>query len=135
NISSLAHVVLQVLPAAGWWQIDFENTKEAYRSKKNLELLRSLFDLLCFCVLNVLLFQLMDLSRRVLGQRLFEKMMKMTFYGQFVAGEDHNSIKPLRSLILCYQTDLCQEQTKPKGQRSAQNVSIYFWLNIHSCSN
>ena len=39
--------------------------------------------------------QLIDLSRKLLGQWLFEKMMKMTFYGQFVAGEDHESIKPL----------------------------------------
>lgn len=37
----------------------------------------------------------MDITKKVLGQRLFEKIMKMTFYGQFVAGEDHNAIKPL----------------------------------------
>lgn len=39
--------------------------------------------------------QIMDLSKKLLGQTLFEKLMKMTFYGQFVAGEDHQSIKPL----------------------------------------
>uniref|UniRef100_A0A672PQQ3 Proline dehydrogenase n=1 Tax=Sinocyclocheilus grahami TaxID=75366 RepID=A0A672PQQ3_SINGR len=38
---------------------------------------------------------LMDLSKKVFGQQLFEKLMKMTFYGQFVAGEDQNTIKPL----------------------------------------
>lgn len=37
----------------------------------------------------------MDLSKKLLGQTMFEKLMKMTFYGQFVAGEDHKSIKPL----------------------------------------
>ena len=37
----------------------------------------------------------MALSKKVFGQRLFEKLMRMTFYGQFVAGEDHESIKPL----------------------------------------
>uniref|UniRef100_A0A672PNZ2 Proline dehydrogenase n=1 Tax=Sinocyclocheilus grahami TaxID=75366 RepID=A0A672PNZ2_SINGR len=33
--------------------------------------------------------------KKVFGQQLFEKLMKMTFYGQFVAGEDQNTIKPL----------------------------------------
>lgn len=40
-------------------------------------------------------FQLLHLTRRLLGQRLFDKLMKMTFYGQFVAGEDQESIRPL----------------------------------------
>lgn len=40
-------------------------------------------------------FQLLHLSRRFLGQRLFDKLMKMTFYGHFVAGEDQESIRPL----------------------------------------
>lgn len=40
-------------------------------------------------------FQLLLLARRLLGQRLFNKLMKMTFYGQFVAGEDQESIQPL----------------------------------------
>ena len=31
----------------------------------------------------------------MLGQALFERLMKMTFYGQFVAGEDQEVIKPL----------------------------------------
>lgn len=39
--------------------------------------------------------QIIDLSKKLLGKTLFEKLMKMTFYGQFVAGEDHQSIKPL----------------------------------------
>lgn len=40
-------------------------------------------------------FQLLHFARRLLGQRLFDKLMKMTFYGQFVAGEDQESIQPL----------------------------------------
>lgn len=31
----------------------------------------------------------------MLGRALFERLMKMTFYGQFVAGEDQEAIKPL----------------------------------------
>uniref|UniRef100_A0A669F0S9 Proline dehydrogenase n=1 Tax=Oreochromis niloticus TaxID=8128 RepID=A0A669F0S9_ORENI len=77
--------------------IDFENTQEAYKSKGNIELLRSLlvFKLCTFDILVDKNKELMDLSRKLLGQWMFEKLMKMTFYGQFVAGEDHNSIKPL----------------------------------------
>lgn len=40
-------------------------------------------------------FQLLHFARRLLGQRLFDKLMKMTFYGQFVAGEDQESIQPM----------------------------------------
>ncbi|XP_072311571.1 proline dehydrogenase 1, mitochondrial [Eucyclogobius newberryi] len=78
-------------------KIDFDNTEEAYKSKNSVELLRSLL-VFKLCTIDVLVEknkELIDLSRKVLGQRLFEMMMKMTFYGQFVAGEDHNSIKPL----------------------------------------
>lgn len=39
--------------------------------------------------------KLLHFARRLLGQRLFDKLMKMTFYGQFVAGEDQESIRPL----------------------------------------
>uniref|UniRef100_A0A8C7D6Z2 Proline dehydrogenase n=1 Tax=Oncorhynchus kisutch TaxID=8019 RepID=A0A8C7D6Z2_ONCKI len=77
--------------------IDFDNTHEAYKSKDNIELLRSLlvFKLCTFDFLVDKNKELMDLSKKVFGKRLFERLMKMTFYGQFVAGEDHNSIKPL----------------------------------------
>lgn len=37
----------------------------------------------------------MDLGKKVMGQRAFNQFMKMTFYGQFVAGEDHKAIRPL----------------------------------------
>lgn len=38
---------------------------------------------------------MMDLGKRILGQRAFDQLMKLTFYGQFVAGEDHIAIRPL----------------------------------------
>ncbi|XP_061590168.1 proline dehydrogenase 1, mitochondrial [Cololabis saira] len=77
--------------------VDFDNTQEAYKSKRNIELLRSLL-VFKLCSIDILVEknkELIELSRKLFGQRLFEKLMKMTFYGQFVAGEDHNSIKPL----------------------------------------
>lgn len=36
----------------------------------------------------------MKLGQTVLGKRLFSYVMKATFYGQFVAGEDRDDIKP-----------------------------------------
>ena len=36
----------------------------------------------------------MKLGKAVLGKKIFGQIMKQTFYGQFVAGEDRQSIKP-----------------------------------------
>ncbi|KAL0965656.1 hypothetical protein UPYG_G00284060 [Umbra pygmaea] len=106
--------------------IDFDNTHEAYKSKDNIELLRSLlvFKLCTFDFLVDKNKELMDLSKKVFGQQLFERLMKMTFYGQFVAGEDHNSIKPLIrknqafgvGSVLDYsvEEDLTQEEAEKK---------------------
>uniref|UniRef100_A0A8C6TI10 Proline dehydrogenase n=1 Tax=Neogobius melanostomus TaxID=47308 RepID=A0A8C6TI10_9GOBI len=111
-------------------QIDFDNTEEAYKSKSNLELLRSLlvFKLCTFDFLVERNKELIDLSRKLLGQRLFGTMMKMTFYGQFVAGEDSNSIKPLVhkneafgvGSVLDYsvEEDLTQEEAEKKEMDS-----------------
>uniref|UniRef100_A0A8C3T237 Proline dehydrogenase n=1 Tax=Chelydra serpentina TaxID=8475 RepID=A0A8C3T237_CHESE len=77
--------------------VNFGDAREAFRSKRSAELLRALL-VLGLCTVEPLVSrsrQLMSLSRTLLGQRLFEKLMKMTFYGQFVAGEDQEAIKPL----------------------------------------
>ncbi|KAM5312527.1 proline dehydrogenase 1, mitochondrial [Glossophaga mutica] len=77
--------------------VDFENAQEAYRSRRSWELARNLL-VLRLCASPVLLAhheQLLRLTSRLLGQWLFDKLMKMTFYGQFVAGEDQESIRPL----------------------------------------
>ncbi|KAI8442452.1 hypothetical protein MSG28_005959 [Choristoneura fumiferana] len=62
--------------------------------------------------------------RQVAGKKLFEMIMKATFYGQFVAGEDQNKIRPtldrLRSFgvksILDYsvEEDLSQEEAEKR---------------------
>lgn len=40
------------------------------------------------------LFQLMKFCKAVLGEKLFTMLMKATFYGHFVAGEDQYKIVP-----------------------------------------
>ncbi|XP_057620336.1 proline dehydrogenase 1, mitochondrial [Chionomys nivalis] len=77
--------------------VDFDNTQEAYRSRRSWELVRNLL-VLRLCASPVLLAhheQLLHVTRKLLGQRMFDKLMKMTFYGHFVAGEDQESIRPL----------------------------------------
>lgn len=37
----------------------------------------------------------MKLGKAVLGKALFAQIMKQTFYGQFVAGENRATIKPV----------------------------------------
>lgn len=39
-------------------------------------------------------FQLMKFTKAILGEKLFTMMMKATFYGHFVAGEDQYKIVP-----------------------------------------
>ncbi|TKC45394.1 hypothetical protein EI555_011686 [Monodon monoceros] len=143
--------------------VDFGNTQEAYRSRRSWELARSLLVLrLCaspallarheqhlrlgashssgvsaFERLGLfgtgLWMKLLRLARRLLGQRLFDRLMKMTFYGQFVAGEDQESIRPLiqhnRAFgvgsILDYgvEEDLTPEEAERKEMESCTSAS------------
>ncbi|KAI7813060.1 putative proline dehydrogenase 1, partial [Triplophysa rosa] len=115
--------------------IDFEQTKDAYQSKDTLELLRSLF-VFKLCSYDILVDrnkEIMDLSRTFLGQKMFEQFMKMTFYGQFVAGEDHESIRPLIQKNRAYgvgavldysvEEDLSQEEAERKEMESGTFAS------------
>lgn len=76
--------------------LSFNDTKKAYKSKSLRQLMRSYLVLgLCssdFLVKNNE--KLMKLSRRLLGKRAFEKIMRSTFYGQFVAGTNEQDIVP-----------------------------------------
>lgn len=77
----------------------------------------------------------MDLSKKLLGQRTFNKFMKMTFYGQFVAGEDHKAIRPLIQKnqafgvgsVLDYsvEEDISQEEAEQK-EMEYESWSIHF---------
>ncbi|XP_028851965.1 proline dehydrogenase 1, mitochondrial [Denticeps clupeoides] len=115
--------------------IDFEQTEEAYKSKSTLELLRSLlvFKLCSYDLVVDKNMEIMSLSKKLLGQSLFEKAMKATFYGQFVAGEDHQSIRPLIQknqtygvgAVLDYsvEEDLTQEEAEKKEMDSCVSVA------------
>uniref|UniRef100_A0A8C4GQE6 Proline dehydrogenase n=1 Tax=Dicentrarchus labrax TaxID=13489 RepID=A0A8C4GQE6_DICLA len=76
--------------------VDFDQTREAYKSKDSLELLRSLV-VFKLCSYDFLVDKNKEVMRckKIMGQKGFNQFMKMTFYGQFVAGEDHMAIRPL----------------------------------------
>ncbi|XP_038229439.2 proline dehydrogenase 1, mitochondrial-like [Dermochelys coriacea] len=115
--------------------VRFGDAREAFRSKRSAELVRALA-VLGLCTVEPLVArsrQLMNLSQKLLGQQLFEKLMKMTFYGQFVAGEDQEAIKPLiqrnRAFgvgsVLDYsvEEDLMPEEAERKEMESCTSAS------------
>jgi len=65
-------------------------------------------------------------GRAILGKTLFEKVMKASFYGQFVAGEDEIRIKPtvqrmqhfgIKSILdYSVEKDLSRKQAQEKEQ-------------------
>jgi len=76
--------------------LSFEDHHAAFKSKSTLEVLRALF-VFRMCGINLLVDnneKLMKLGQTILGKKLFAILMKKTFYGQFVAGEDTEKIKP-----------------------------------------
>lgn len=121
--------------AANEISVDFEQTREAYKSKDSLELLRSLvvFKLCSYDFLVDKNKEVMDLAKKILGQKTFDQFMKMTFYGQFVAGEDHNDIKPLIQKnhsfgvgsVLDYsvEEDISQEEAEQKEMDSCVSAA------------
>ncbi|XP_013167757.1 PREDICTED: proline dehydrogenase 1, mitochondrial isoform X2 [Papilio xuthus] len=106
--------------------LTFNSPRDAFKSKKTSELVRA-YLVYQICSINWIVENndmLMKRLRQVVGQRLFEAIMKATFYGQFVAGEDQNKIRPtierLRSFgvksILDYsvEEDLSQEEAEKR---------------------
>ena len=76
--------------------ISFNDTRTVYKSKTMLDLLRNYF-VLGLCKSDLLVRnneKLMKSFRAIMGRRLFQQVMRATFYGQFVAGEDEQEIVP-----------------------------------------
>jgi len=76
--------------------LTFLDHRAAFKSKTTWEVLRA-YIVFNLCAIKPLVDNneaLMKLGKAVLGKKLFGAIMKQTFYGQFVAGEDRQSIKP-----------------------------------------
>lgn len=102
----------------------FADPEASFKSKTTWEVLRA-YIVYTLCTSEYLVehnMKLMKLAKGVLGERLFRALMKGTFYGHFVAGEDQLRIRPtlerLRSFgvkpILDYsvEEDISQEEAE-----------------------
>lgn len=77
--------------------LSFNNSKNAYKSKRLSELVRNYF-VLGLCSSDLLVQnneRIMKVSRAIFGKRVFESLMRNTFYGQFVAGENEKETAPV----------------------------------------
>lgn len=78
----------------------------------------------------------MNLARKFLGRTLFHKLMRSTFYGQFVAGEDKEDIKEIISRnrlygvksILDYsvEEDVTREEAEAKVKYVIVIILVFF---------
>ncbi|XP_017085714.1 proline dehydrogenase 1, mitochondrial isoform X1 [Drosophila eugracilis] len=111
--------------------VTFNDPIAAFKSKTTGELMRA-YLVYMICSSEKLVehnMTLMKWSKNVLGQRLFTALMKATFYGHFVAGEDQVKIIPtlerLRSFgvkpILDYsvEEDITQEEAEKREVESS----------------
>eukprot|EP00092_Neocalanus_flemingeri_P028909 GFUD01031392.1.p1 GENE.GFUD01031392.1~~GFUD01031392.1.p1 ORF type:complete len:675 (+),score=189.08 GFUD01031392.1:55-2079(+) len=110
--------------------LTFEDHSAAFKSKTTWEVLRALM-VFQVCGIHVVVDnneKLMKFGQTVLGKKLFGLLMKQTFYGQFVAGEDTVRIAPvidrMRSFgvksILDYsvEEDITQEEAEEREMDS-----------------
>ncbi|CAD5226780.1 unnamed protein product [Bursaphelenchus xylophilus] len=107
--------------------LQFDNGKEAFKSKSNWELFRALL-VLHACGVNYLVQhnqQILSALRKAVGPTLFKKILKSTFYGHFVAGERRQEVLPVADKlarfgvksILDYsvESDITQEEAEEKA--------------------
>jgi len=111
--------------------LSFTNTKEAFKSKTNYELLRALI-VLRLCSIDFLVQhnqRILQILRKSLGKSLFKRLLKSTFYGHFVAGETREEVAPtvhkIRKFgvksILDYsvESDISQQEAEEKAVEGA----------------
>ncbi|XP_034235810.1 proline dehydrogenase 1, mitochondrial isoform X2 [Thrips palmi] len=109
----------------------FDDAHAAYKSKTTWEILRA-YIVYTLCSSNYLVennMKIMKVAKAILGEKIFTAIMKSTFYGHFVAGEDQIRIRPtlerLRSFgvkpILDYsvEEDLSQEEAEKREVESS----------------
>lgn len=106
--------------------ITFNDTSISYKSKTLGELVRNYF-VLGLCSKDILVRnneKMMKLSRKFLGKRGFDMLMRSTFYGQFVAGADEQEIEPvirhLSSFGVKTILDYSAEEDVQEASQSAQ---------------
>uniref|UniRef100_A0A914HDN8 Proline dehydrogenase n=1 Tax=Globodera rostochiensis TaxID=31243 RepID=A0A914HDN8_GLORO len=107
--------------------LTFQNAKEAFKSKTNFELLRAQLVFAC-CQVNWMVQhnqKMMRVARVLLGKRLFNALMRSTFYGHFVAGENIDEVSEtvaelqrfgVKSILdYSVEADISEEEAKEKA--------------------
>lgn len=135
NTSATQKASQGVAEADGERSLTFTDAREAYISKKTSEVLRA-YLVLTMCGIRPLVEnndKLMKFGQKILGKSLFGMLMKQTFYGHFVAGEDKERIKPVISRmqsfgvksILDYsvEEDMSDNKDKEEGAKSRKTVT------------
>ncbi|XP_020294305.1 proline dehydrogenase 1, mitochondrial isoform X2 [Pseudomyrmex gracilis] len=77
--------------------LKFNDPVAAFKSKTTTELVRAYF-VYQMCSIEYIVennMKFMKMAKTLLGEKLFTKLMKATFYGHFVAGEDEVQITPV----------------------------------------
>ncbi|PBC30882.1 proline dehydrogenase 1, mitochondrial [Apis laboriosa] len=77
--------------------LKFNDPIAAFKSKTTKELLRA-YVVYQLCSIEYIVennMKLMKFAKQILGETLFTKFMRATFYGHFVAGEDEQQITPV----------------------------------------
>ena len=76
-------------------KLTFNDSRFAFRSKRTRELIRASLCFKLFSIEHLVENNMhyMNLFKNTFGESLFNLAMKMTVYGQFVAGEDKEKIK------------------------------------------
>ncbi|XP_011054081.1 PREDICTED: proline dehydrogenase 1, mitochondrial [Acromyrmex echinatior] len=77
--------------------LQFNDPIAAFKSKTTMELMRAYF-VYQMCSIEYVVennMKVMKMVKSILGEKLFTKLMKATFYGHFVAGEDEVQITPV----------------------------------------
>jgi len=115
--------------------LTFEDHSAAFKSKTTWEVLRA-YLVFQVCGINYIVDnneRFMKIGQKVLGKKVFGMLMKKTFYGQFVAGEDTVGIAPtiaqMQSFgvksILDYsvEEDISQEEAEEREMESCVSSS------------
>lgn len=89
------------LPLESSRKLTFTDQKYAFKSKSTGELFRAS---LCFWLFSKSILvdnnmKIMGVMKKIMGEDMFNYIMKKTVYGQFVAGEDKEAIKPMISRL------------------------------------
>ncbi|CAF0731868.1 unnamed protein product [Rotaria sp. Silwood1] len=112
-------------------KVKFDSIAAAYGYKSKYELFRGwfVFKLCSYSSLVNRLSKLLTVLRTILGQRLFEYIIRSTLYGHFVAGTDKTELKPIVERLRKHRVklilDYCMESDVTSHNQQKNNSSIW----------